>query len=61
MVKESYQAASSYTNAKEFYESTGLHGKPYHVETVDGTIYYATYAKLASSSTSYGLPRRLES
>lgn len=42
------RAASSYTNAKEFYESTGSDG--YHIEAYGGTIYYATKAKLASSS-----------
>lgn len=46
-----YQAATSYTNAKEFYNSTALDGEEYHVETVNGTIYYATYAKLAGSSS----------
>lgn len=51
IVSETYKAASSYTNAKEFYESTALDGEEYHVETVDGTIYYATCAKLASSSS----------
>lgn len=45
------KAATSYTNAKEFYESTGSYGKPYHAEMVNGTIYYATKAKLAASST----------
>ena len=50
-VSEFYHAATSYTNAKEFYESTGLDGKPYHAEIINGTIYYATSAKLASSST----------
>ena len=30
--KENYQAATSYTNAKEFYESTALDGEPYHSE-----------------------------
>ena len=50
-VEEFYHAATSYTNAKEFYESTGLNGKPYHAEMINGTIYYATSAKLASSST----------
>ncbi|MBQ2901134.1 MAG: InlB B-repeat-containing protein [Agathobacter sp.] len=49
--KENYQAATSYTNAKEFYESTALKGEPYHSESWDGAVYYATYAKLASSST----------
>ncbi|MBQ3559493.1 MAG: InlB B-repeat-containing protein [Agathobacter sp.] len=48
---ETYQAATSYTNAKEFYESTSQNKVYYHAEVVDGTVYYATYAKLASSST----------
>ncbi|MBQ8519464.1 MAG: InlB B-repeat-containing protein [Agathobacter sp.] len=48
---ESYQAATSYTNAKEFYDSTALDGEPYHSESRDGAVYYATYSKLASSST----------
>lgn len=47
---ETYEAATSYMNAKEFYDSTALDGEPYHSESVNGTIYYATYAKLASSS-----------
>lgn len=47
-----YQAATSYTNAKEFYESTGTNGKRFHAEVIDGTIYYATCAKLASSGSS---------
>lgn len=42
------KAASSYTNAREFYESTGAQG--YHIEAYAGTIYYATKAKLASGS-----------
>lgn len=46
-----YQAATSYSNAKEFYESTGKYGKSYHAEMTNGTIYYATSAKLASSSS----------
>lgn len=50
--RELYQAATSYSNAKEFYESTALDGEPYHAEIINGTIYYATSAKLASSSTS---------
>lgn len=45
-----YYAATSYTNAKEFYNSTGL-TTPYHVELTNGSIYYATRGKLASSST----------
>ena len=48
---EKYQAASSYTNAKEFYESTALKGESYHAEMVNGTIYYATCGKVARSST----------
>lgn len=49
--KENFQAATSkYTNAKEFYESTALKGEPYHSESWNGAVYYATYAKLASSS-----------
>lgn len=48
---EPIYAASSYSNAKEFYESTRDNGELYHAETVNGTIYYATSAKLASSSS----------
>ena len=48
---EIYQAASSYTNAKEFYESTARNGENYHAEAANGRVYYATKAKLASSST----------
>lgn len=48
---ETYQAATSYTNAKEFYESTGLNGEYYHAEAAYGRVYYATKGKLASSST----------
>lgn len=48
---EGYQAATSYTNAKEFYESSSVDGQTYHAEVVNGTIYYATSAKLASSSS----------
>lgn len=47
---ETIHAASSYTNAMMFYESVNG-GKPYAAETVNGTIYYATKAKLAGSST----------
>lgn len=50
-ITETYQGATSYTNAKEFYNSTALKGEKYHAEMVNGTIYYATCAKLASSST----------
>ncbi|MBQ6843306.1 MAG: InlB B-repeat-containing protein [Agathobacter sp.] len=48
---ENYHAATSYTNAKEFYNSTALKGEPYHAEMINGNIYYATSAKLAVSST----------
>lgn len=48
---EPMYAATSFTNAKEFYESTGLDGEQYHAETRYGKIYYATKAKLASSSS----------
>lgn len=48
---DTYYGASSYTNAKEFYNSTGENGKPYHADMINGTIYYATCAKLASSSS----------
>lgn len=51
VLRETYQGATSYTNAKEFYESTALLGENYHAEMVNGTIYYATCAKLASSSS----------
>jgi len=50
-MSESYQAASSYTNAKEFYISTSSDTKNYHAEMINGSIYYATSAKLAVSST----------
>ena len=49
---EVYQAAeeSIYTNAKEFYENTGqTDGK--HIDVINGTVYFATKAKLASSSS----------
>ena len=51
LTAEPYQGATSYTNAKEFYNSTALKGEPYHAEIVYGKIYYATCAKLASSSS----------
>ena len=47
---ETVQAADSYTDAKIFYKSTGQNA-PYHAEMVNGSIYYATCGKLASSST----------
>lgn len=49
-VNEICMAASSYTNAKEFFETTGYEdGK--HIEVTDGIIYFATQAKLSSSSS----------
>lgn len=39
--------ASSYTDAREFYESTGVE-KPYHADENAGCIYFATKAKLAA-------------
>lgn len=50
-ITDTYQGATSYTNAKEFYTSTALQGEPYHTELINGSIYYATSAKLAVSST----------
>ena len=47
---DTYHAATSYTNAKEFYNSTGL-TTPYHAELINGSIYYSTRGKLAKSST----------
>lgn len=46
-----YQGATSYTNAKEFYESTATNGQSFHTEVVNGTIYYATCAKLAATNS----------
>lgn len=48
---ENYHAATSYTNAKEFYNSTASSTNDYHAEMINGSIYYATSAKLAVSST----------
>lgn len=49
-ITETYQAASSYDDAKMFFESTGqTNGK--HIECNQGMIYFATKAKMASSST----------
>lgn len=45
----SVQAASSYTNAKEFYETANTF-KDYRVETYNTSVYYATKAKLAVSN-----------
>lgn len=50
---EQYSAATSYTNAKEFYESTAQDGEDYHADVCNGSFYLATYAKLAPAS--YGL------
>lgn len=49
-IPKTYQGATSYTNAKEFYNSTDT-SKPYHMEASNGTIYYATSAKQASSNS----------
>lgn len=46
--EESYLAASSYTNAKEFYETAST-DRPYRAEAYDGRFYFATSAKLAAS------------
>ena len=35
---ENYHAATSYTNAKEFYNSTALKNEPYHAEMINGSI-----------------------
>ena len=50
---ENYSAATSYINAKEFYETckSAEKGHLYHAEMVNGCIYYATRGKLSSSST----------
>lgn len=48
---EDYHGATSYTNAKEFYNSTSSNTNTYHAEMINGNIYYATSAKLAVSST----------
>lgn len=48
----SFLGATSYTNAKEFYESTASNGQSFHAEVLNGTIYYATCAKLAQSTSS---------
>lgn len=46
--KEEYAGATSYTNAKEFYESVSYLKK---AETYNGEFYLATMAKLAASSS----------
>ena len=50
--KKTYLAATSYDNAKEFYESTGTKGESYHADISNGMFYFGTKAKLASSSSS---------
>ena len=45
------KAAGMYEDAKVFFENTGKGGKDYHATCYNGNIYYATQAKLASSST----------
>lgn len=51
MNKKEYSAATSYNNAKEFYESTGKQGESYHADISNGMFYLGTKAKLASSSS----------
>lgn len=48
--KKTCLAATSYDNAKEFYESTGKKGESYHADVSNGKFYLGTKAKLASSS-----------
>ena len=51
---DDYQAASSYTNAKLFYESTYAKddiNDDAHAEAVNGSFYFATCSKKAASST----------
>lgn len=50
---ENYKAETSYTNAMEFFHSTG-DGQGKHIEVVDGTIYFATNAKLAHTYSARG-------
>lgn len=50
--KETYQAATSYDNAMEFFHSTD-NGDGKHIEVVDGTIYFGTRAKLAKSRSGH--------
>ena len=50
---ENYKAATSYTNAMEFFHSTD-NGKGKHIEVVDGTIYFGTSAKLAHTYSARG-------
>lgn len=42
------EAATSYSHAKEFYETCNYYDGQ-HIELYDGYLYYATYAKLATS------------
>ena len=52
-ITERYQAASSYDNALEFFNSTGNNsGK--HIECYNGNIYFGTSAKLAHTYASGG-------
>lgn len=52
-MESNYQGAAAsytnakYTNAKDFFNSTGLQGDGNHVEVKDGTIYFANKLKLA--------------
>ncbi len=48
---EKTYAADSYSNAKLFFESTGLTNNGKHIECHNGMVYFATKAKAATSST----------
>lgn len=49
--KKDFLGATSYENAKEFYESTGMQGESYHADVSNGMFFLGTKAKLASSSS----------
>ena len=49
-VDMAYGDASSYSNAKEFYNSTGKEDSK-HIDVSNGVVYFATQAKLATSSS----------
>lgn len=52
VLPQKVEAATSYTNAMEFYYSTGGDDTgANHIEVYNGVVYYATKAKLASSSS----------
>lgn len=48
---ESYEAATNYDNAKEFYTSTESPKDKAHAEAYNGMFYLSTCGKTASSST----------